>query len=118
VKPPLERDIQKQIMDGLRADGWLVWRNQTGATLSTYMGKSRMVRFGARGQSDLFALRNGVFLSVEVKRQGQVATPEQEEWLVSVLRHGGIGVVAYDYRDVQAVIERHEKCSRSTNREA
>lgn len=99
-KPPLEKVIQRQIIDGLTADGWLVWRNNTGTMRGQHKGKNWFVRFGAVGQSDLFALRNGVFLSVEVKRLGNVATPEQLIWLKQVERQGGIGVVAYSYGDV------------------
>lgn len=50
-----ERDVQKAILDYLAAKGILAFRMNSGATLSSYKGKTRMVRYGTPGMADVLA---------------------------------------------------------------
>jgi hypothetical protein len=48
-----ETAILRSIMDYLAARHVLAFRMQSGATVSTYKGKSRMVRYGVPGMADI-----------------------------------------------------------------
>lgn len=63
-----EANIQKEIMLALSQAGCTVFRNNTGA----YKDGDRYIRYGlAVGSSDLICItKNGVFMAVEVKKQG------------------------------------------------
>lgn len=50
-----ERDVQRAILDYFAAKHVLAFRMQTGATVSEYRGKTRMVRFGTPGMADILA---------------------------------------------------------------
>ena len=103
--PMLESQVVKQIMAGLRADGWLVLRNNTGAMRAAYKGKARFMRFGSPGSADILAWRKGYPpLAVECKRPLGVATDVQRQWLADFAQHGGLAVVVSDYSQVTARI--------------
>jgi len=73
-KPPLERDIQRSIVQWLKAQGWNVW--QTSQGYRPQPGGTRMTR----GLPDLYAvnLRHGA-IWIEVKRgtAGKVRPDQQ-----------------------------------------
>lgn len=50
-----EAQTQKLIMDWLAAKGIMAFRMNSGAVLSTYKGKNRMVRYGVAGMADVLA---------------------------------------------------------------
>ena len=78
----------------------------------TYRGKTRMVRMGKPGVSDIIGYRAvppdrvhhlpgyAVFLSIEVKRPGHYPTPEQADFLKAVDDAGGIAICARSVSDV------------------
>ncbi len=53
--PVKESVVQKQILEWLAAKHILAFRMQSGATLSTYKGKSRLFRYGVPGMADILA---------------------------------------------------------------
>lgn len=53
-----------------------------------------------RGVSDIIGVFNGRFLAIEVKAAGGRVTPEQERFIETVRRHGGIAFVARSIDDV------------------
>lgn len=103
---PTEQQLQRQILDGLTADGWFAWRNNTGAFALRHKGKTRFVRFGVKGAPDILAIRRGVALAVEVKKPGNLTTDDQQAWGFKWEDHGGIYVVANSYADVLARVGR------------
>jgi hypothetical protein len=75
-KPPLEKEIQRQIVHYLRLKGWTVW--QTSQGYRSAPGGTRMTP----GLPDLYclhAVEGAIF--IEVKRPGQQARPAQQEFL-------------------------------------
>lgn len=67
VKPPLEREIQKQIVQYLKAAGWSVWQTSQGHKHPTGAKGLRITP----GIPDLYAIhRKHGAIWVEVKRPG------------------------------------------------
>jgi hypothetical protein len=61
---------------------------------------NRFVRFGKVGSGDLFAVKDGKFLSVEVKKPKGKPTENQLLWLEDVRLHGGLAVIAHSVQEV------------------
>ncbi len=100
---PREKDIQAAILATLRAMRILCWRiNTTGVPIHGPDGIVGMRPGPNRGVSDIIGCQRvtGRFIAIEVKRPGGKATPEQQEFLDSVTRAGGIAFVATSVDDV------------------
>ena len=79
-----EQEIQKQIIDYLTIQGWLVWKNKnmnrtTGKYLKTYQ----------RGVPDLTALNNGRVIFIEVKTNHGEQSSDQIEFENKIREHDG-----------------------------
>ena len=87
-----EADVLKAVEIWLTIKKIPHWRINSGA-LKTDRG--RLVRFGAPGMSDFYAIgRDGRSIWIECKRpQGGVVSATQKIFLDSINRHGGIGIV-------------------------
>jgi len=94
MKKPLERDIQKQILEWLNLWGAFAVRTNSGAFVGEHKGKKRFVRFTNRkGCSDILAvLLDGRFMACEVKRPGEKPTDDQRQFLRDVEHRGGLGL--------------------------
>jgi hypothetical protein len=91
---PTEAELLKQVIAYLRLRGWFAWRNGTGAFPVTGTGGNRnYFRAGAPGSGDIFALKGGVFISVEVKTAAGRVRPSQADWMDRVNEHGGVAFV-------------------------
>lgn len=105
MKAPREQDILNQCLAWLRLQGWFAWRNNTGARK---IGK-HFVRWGVPGSADILALRNGVFLSLEIKRPGsrthKVRKAQQEQWADEVRRHGGLALTVRSLDELRQLLE-------------
>jgi hypothetical protein len=91
LPPPLEKDVQKAIVEYLTLIGFMVLRINSGALR---IG-DRFVRFNsARGCSDLLVVAkpSGRLIAVEVKREGNKPTELQEAFLEEVRRAGGVAL--------------------------
>ena len=96
----LERDIQKSILDYLQADYRVVFSRRFNA--GTIYIDGRAMKMGERGDSDIIGmLFDGRFLAIEVKRPGEVPTPEQHAFLNMVNDNGGVAFIATSVEDVQ-----------------
>ena len=104
---PLEKDIQKAILDYLAAKH--VWRrrlNSGGARLPGRNGKSQLVRFGAPGMPDILARScRGHVVWIEVKRPDGKQSPEQEKWETESRAFGDIYILARCVEDVMRYFE-------------
>lgn len=90
---PKETDIVKACLQYLNLVGVFAWRSNTGAVSGTYKGKDRFIRFGPKGQSDIIGiLPDGRFLAVEVKRPGGKLTFEQDMFLDTIRKRGGVAL--------------------------
>ncbi len=116
IPVPLEKDIQRAILQYLALRGILAWRVNSGAVSGTYKGKQRFVRFnGAEGCSDIIGMIPGrlfdpprvgaTFLAVEVKRPNQKPTEKQQRFLDMVSDAGAISFVARSVADVERALE-------------
>lgn len=99
---PLERDIQKAIRQLLRAHPLVAWhgRINRGAVQDA---RGNYVAFNdIKGCSDLIGqLKTGHWLAIEVKRPGNDATEDQQEFLDAVACNGGLAFVADDVLEVE-----------------
>ena len=80
-----EQEIQKEIIDYLTLNGWLVWKNKnvnrgTGKYLPTFQ----------RGVPDLTALKDGVVWFCEIKTEDGILSKEQEEFRDKILKKHGL----------------------------
>lgn len=107
TKTPLEKDIQKAILNYLEATHIFAWRNNTGAGFNTNPnGKKYFIRFSTKGAPDILGcLREGRLLAIEVKRPGGVASKDQEEFLGAITKLGGLAFVATSIDDVKRVFK-------------
>jgi Holliday junction resolvase len=84
---PSEADIKKQVKDWLKYNGWFVFHVLQG--------------FGSfRGIPDLIAVKEGLVLFIECKREGNTLTTDQRKFKDEVEKHGGIYITAYGIGDV------------------
>lgn len=97
-----EHIIQNAIADWLGYKGWFVWRNNSGV-IRTISGS--YVHMGMAGLPDLFALKNGTLLGVEVKRPGKKPTDIQEQMLAALRLNGALAIVATSTEDVDAYLK-------------
>jgi hypothetical protein len=87
-KAKTEKEIKAEIKDYLSRFGHFEVIHRTG--------------YGNAGVSDLIGCIKGVFVAVEVKRQGRKPTSNQQKYIDNINRNGGIAFVATSVADVIA----------------
>lgn len=75
-----EFDVKKHVKATLTKHGWFWW-----------MPAANM--YGVGGASDILALRGGVFMAIEAKRDGKTPTPLQRGFLTSIAAEQGFAFV-------------------------
>jgi len=95
-----EYQLQKQILDYLKAHRIFHWRVNTGVAKYQYKSVERMVRFGTPGISDIIGIHQGRMFAIEVKVGNNKTTQLQELFLKNIIDNGGIALVAYSLEDV------------------
>jgi hypothetical protein len=86
----------------LEKTGIYHWRNSTGAVR---IAPGRFIRFGKVGSSDIEGiLPDSRFLAVEVKAARGVLSPEQQEFLETIKRQGGLAVVVRGWKELDQVL--------------
>lgn len=105
---PLEKEIQRTILDYLRKHPKVafVGRFNSGAAQSSYNGQASFVRFHTvRGFPDIHGmLKGGAAFYFEVKRPGAKLTDDQARFLMGVREYGGIGAMVTSVEDVIAAL--------------
>jgi hypothetical protein len=104
--PASEREtpLMRKIRFALNSiEGVRVWRNDVGeGTIIRSGGRREYVRYGlAPGSADLVGIAWGRLLAVEVKTKTGRVSGDQERWLSTIRKLGGIALVA---RSVDAVV--------------
>jgi len=112
-----EADLQSQIIDYLRCEqnrGRIAWfcRNNSGGMFDKtkrflwfYRLFLRQQEPISKGKSDLDGqLTGGLYFALEVKADGEKASPAQLKFLQAVRDGGGIAAVVRSYSDVQSVL--------------
>lgn len=97
---PLEKDIQKSILDYLKAKKVYCWKEGSTGLMVGNGPDQRYMPIGLRGKSDILGCYKGRFLAIEVKRPGSFPTPEQQHFIDSINLNGGLAFVAYSIDDV------------------
>jgi hypothetical protein len=96
----------------LKFRGIPAWRNNTGCAKADYGGKSRLIRFGKVGSSDIVGIlpATGRWLAVETKRPASpgkragALTENQRGFLEMIREAGGVAVCVSDLVDLAEVI--------------
>ena len=91
-----EHETQTKIVSLIRERQGVATRVNSGTAVFKRDGATNVIRGADKGTSDVIALYKGVYLAIEVKHGKNNATPEQIEFLESVARAGGVGLLAYD----------------------
>lgn len=117
-----ESEIVREIIRALNLlPGVFVWRQNTGAVTVRNGEKTRHVRFGFKGMSDVlgwkrrdYAERVGFMytnvslaqtIALEVKRPGGKADPHQQAFLDLVKRDGGVAGVVTSVEEAMALLK-------------
>ena len=106
--PPLEAEIQRDIMLAAPSLGARLLRNNVG-TLKDSTGRHVSYGVGGTGGSDLigWTVVDGVavFTAIEVKRPGKKPTEHQVAFVTAVHAAGGIGAICYSVDDFKSAID-------------
>ena len=103
-----ESVLVKQLLDYLKTVGIPAWRQNQGAMVASYGGRSRFIRFSsAKGASDILGIipPDGRMLAVEAKMPGNKPSPDQVAFLANIKASGGLAVLAYSLDDLIAGLE-------------
>lgn len=104
VPKPLERDIQAAVLEVLSVHPKVAFAYRFNTGAATFRGADdveRFVKFAFKGCADVLGmLKGGRFLACECKRFGEHPTPDQQAFLLSVARGGGLAFVARSVDDV------------------
>lgn len=94
----IEQDIQKQIIDYLRYQGWFVIKNNT---VGIYKKSTdSYIPNPARGLADLTAIKNGQVIMIEVKKKGGKQSDNQKEFQKNWEDKGGKYYLVFNLEEV------------------
>ena len=92
-----ETQIQKQILDYLKAIGVVAWRSNAGR------GR-RNITPAPKGSPDIIGfLVGGKFLGIEVKKPGEKLSEDQRKWHQYALNYGCTIIVAHSVEEVKEI---------------
>jgi hypothetical protein len=80
------------------------FRSNTGAVVSEYKGRKRLVRFGVPGQADIFGVLDSRAIFLEAKSAKGKQSPAQKAFQEAVERAGGLYILARSIADVERVL--------------
>lgn len=89
-----ENTIESDILQYLRYIGFLAWRTHTGKNPPA-----------EKGILDIGAIKQGMYVEVEVKRPGQKPSEGQKQRITDVRANGGLAFVATSVLDVQEALK-------------
>ena len=112
-KNPLEKVAQKAILDYLKYRGFVAFKHLN-IGIKKPNGSYIPLPAGDKGISDIIVCSpSGKFIAIEVKREGEDASPVQKDFLKRVNDNGGYGFVA---RSIDDVIENFGKIIKKEGR--
>ena len=100
----LEKDIQNLILQWLNLSGpsVMAWRQNAGMIFTQDgEGKTKGIKLGMVGISDIIGIWHGKPLAIEVKQPRKNPTAYQLKFLNDFTIAGGIGLVAHSLEEVQ-----------------
>ena len=92
-----EQELVNVIKQWLELHGWWVLRLNSGMIQTS---KGKMVRLSPAGTPDLFALKKGKCVFIEVKTAKNKVTLLQDHMLKIIEEHGAQTIIAYSLEDV------------------
>lgn len=101
-----EKQLQKAIVEALNYKGCYCWVANAGLIPLTYKGKTRMIRVGQAGTSDIIGLRkDGKFIAIEVKlpKRRKMVTALQQQFIDYIKEKGGVAGVATSIKEALEV---------------
>jgi hypothetical protein len=101
MKKIKEGDIQKQILDYLKATKQFHWRNNTG----TFYRDGHFYKFGEVGSPDIFLVKGGKIYGIEVKSEDGKQSDNQKTWQKGFEKAGGIYLLARSVEGLRDLIE-------------
>lgn len=108
-KKVLERDIMKDICVFLEGNHIFFWRsNNIPVFGKSGDGQSRfraMPKFSKKGVPDIIVIHKGKFIGLEVKRPESKLRPDQANFGVQVVDHGGYYYMVTSVEDVRSISE-------------
>lgn len=108
VKVP-EKAVLSQIIHYLKLKKCLVYRMNTGASVSEYKGKKRLIRFGTQGMADVLAFTKDSTLWIEAKAStGGKQSEAQKNFQKDVESFGHIYILANSVDAVMDLFEGRE----------
>lgn len=97
------RSLTQDIKTLLAAHGWFVWK---GGTVGAKNSQGQFYQAGTKGSPDLFALRNGQLVGLEIKAGKDVLRIDQVQFGEMLVRHGGRYFEVRSVDDLLPLIER------------
>ena len=92
-----ETEIQRQVLNFLKAIKVRAWRNNT--------GRRGGVSYGlCKGSSDIIANFHGLFTAIEIKKPGEEPDEDQWKFINDVIADGGIGFYACSVDEVRKAL--------------
>jgi hypothetical protein len=89
----IENDLKRAVIQYLTYKGCFAWSNNTGAYSAEYQGKTRRIRFGFPGSSDVLGITpDGRLIAVEAKTEQGKLRDNQRDFLQQVAARGGIAL--------------------------
>lgn len=97
------QSLSRTVTNYLTLHGFFCWK---GGTAAVRLAEGRFARFGQVGGGDLYAIRAGQLLCLELKAsKGDRVRPEQAEFGRQIISHGGRYLVVRSLDDVIAMLE-------------
>ncbi len=101
IKTSETATVVNPCLDWLELMGVMAWRNNTGAMVRTYKGRTRLIRFGCPGMSDIAGIMpGGRALYIECKPPGEGPSDDQELFLTAVKAKGAVGLVVHSLEEL------------------
>ncbi len=89
-----EGSVVKAALEYLQMRGVYAWRNNTGMQQAEYKGKTRIIRYGFPGSSDILGVTmDGRMVCVECKFGKGKLSAYQEIFLAEMQRRGAVALV-------------------------
>lgn len=84
-----ESDVVRAVLDYAHRSSGYGYRQNSGAIVSEYKGKKRVIRYGEPGASDTVLIIAGCTLFVECKDELSKQSEEQQAWQAQIEAAGG-----------------------------
>lgn len=112
-----EHEIQSKIIDWLRKNKIICWRQNSGGVRANYRGKERFVKFAyfifpnsineEIQLPDILGFHKGMMFGIEVKKPGENAEPGQKRFLDLLIKNCHLGIETDNLEKVIKEFARH-----------